>query len=480
MEELLKLLKDFEIKALEEAGRIATSANGKKFLTADKDFEVKSFDEIGMSIEEAHTLLKAKGIKIKEGIEQRIMRFVGSDETVDKQGDIVKQNFVLENFNKNSVFMFNHDYFQPPIGVILQVTTEGKEGSKKTLFDAVFADGDVSAFADSIFRLYDNGFMKAVSIGFIPLKVTRVEDEDDRKDLGLGRFGVVFDKSELLELSAVPIGANNNALLNAYKGAFQKGLFKTEEVQSIVILDKRDNSNVIELKEQLKDVWNKIDEESKFKEVSQGVLYAIKEIDPPNFYQLRERVFESSEGKEIKLFMFKEKEESDLELIRFTLKGFTLEEAKAWVKENEKNFKTYAEESVIFFKEFDSIQGFVEKAGAVLNKKNKELLNVACKNVTTVLSNAQKEDQDEEEPKSLTEIVRDEVKAAVDAAMPELEKSIAKILLGEDIKVFLSKQIADQLKEPGTSGVEPKEEPNEGLYGDLLETAGKVKEALVS
>jgi len=67
---------------------------------------------------------------------------------------------------------------------------------------AEFAGADLSPMADQVFRLYEQGFMRAVSVGFRPLS------QSTHNDSG----GVDYGAVELLEFSCVPVPANPEAL----------------------------------------------------------------------------------------------------------------------------------------------------------------------------------------------------------------------------------------------------------------------------
>jgi len=74
-----------------------------------------------------------------------------------------------------------------------------------------FADAATYPFADTIFNLYKGKFLRAVSVGFMPLEMpNRITDLE-----GNATGGYEFTSQELLELSAVPIPANPEALAPA-------------------------------------------------------------------------------------------------------------------------------------------------------------------------------------------------------------------------------------------------------------------------
>jgi hypothetical protein len=74
--------------------------------------------------------------------------------------------------------------------------------------DIEFMSADISAFADSIYRMVKGGFIKAVSVGFIPLEWKFVSDNKRP-------YGIDFLKQTLLEISVCPVPCNPNALAEA-------------------------------------------------------------------------------------------------------------------------------------------------------------------------------------------------------------------------------------------------------------------------
>ena len=55
-------------------------------------------------------------------------RMIISDNSLDRQGDIVNQDgFDLENYMKNPVVLWGHDYFSLPIGITDNITKEGNQ-----------------------------------------------------------------------------------------------------------------------------------------------------------------------------------------------------------------------------------------------------------------------------------------------------------------------------------------------------------------
>lgn len=147
-------------------------------------------------------------VKEVEG-QDRVLRFIGSDETPDRDNDIIEAaGWELVNYRKNPVFLWAHDYRFPPIGRAVKVSKE--EGG--LMFDMEFPAEGIFPFADLIYNLYKGKFLRATSVGFIPKKSKPRDDDLVDESLPEWRRGIRYQKQELLELSAVPVPSNPNAL----------------------------------------------------------------------------------------------------------------------------------------------------------------------------------------------------------------------------------------------------------------------------
>jgi HK97 family phage prohead protease len=143
--------------------------------------------------------------KAVEG-QARTLRFCFSDGSVDRAGDTINpQGWDLTGFNKNPVALWAHDSYSPPIGRASNIIVE--EGTR-LMGDIAFVDAETYAFADTIFKLTQGGYINAVSVGFVP-KDYEWSDEDGRE------WGIDFKQQELLEISVVPVPCNANALVEA-------------------------------------------------------------------------------------------------------------------------------------------------------------------------------------------------------------------------------------------------------------------------
>ena len=129
------------------------------------------------------------------------MRFLMTSDALDRDGEVVDPDGMLaDSFMRNPVFLYGHDSYAPPMGRIVSLTRTGAGWEA----EVEWADA-INPFAAMIKAYYDAGFMRAVSIRFIPKEwETGNPDEDG--------YTYKFTKWELLELSAVTIPSNPEAL----------------------------------------------------------------------------------------------------------------------------------------------------------------------------------------------------------------------------------------------------------------------------
>lgn len=140
------------------------------------------------------------------------MTFVISGEEVDRHGDVVvAAGWQLAAYRQNPVFLWAHDYTRPVIGRALAVWPE----PGLLLARMEFAPTE---FASEVAALYRSGYQQGVSVGFRPLRY------EERRQEQTGAFlGIRFLEQELLEVSAVPVPANRQALRRAMEEAPRVG-----------------------------------------------------------------------------------------------------------------------------------------------------------------------------------------------------------------------------------------------------------------
>ncbi len=130
------------------------------------------------------------------------LTFVASTGEVDRHGDTVAlDGWKLDAYRQNPVVLWAHDYRQPAIGLTEAVWNNGSALLARMHFAP-------TGFAKEVEGLYRQGYQRGVSVGFRPVRF------EERRDLRSGEFlGIQFLEHELLEISAVPVPANSQALL---------------------------------------------------------------------------------------------------------------------------------------------------------------------------------------------------------------------------------------------------------------------------
>ena len=133
--------------------------------------------------------------------EDNPFEFVLSDETVDRQGDIVRaKGWDLSSFRANPIALFAHSH-DKVLGVWKNVRVQGKQ----LLGQLQLAEPGTSPLVDETRRLMQQGILKAVSVGFQAL-----EYEPRKKDQPWKGRDIM--KASLMEVSVVAVPANPNAI----------------------------------------------------------------------------------------------------------------------------------------------------------------------------------------------------------------------------------------------------------------------------
>ncbi len=153
---------------------------------------------------------------------QPVLDFIASDETPDRFGEIiVASGWRLENYRRNPVLQNAHQYGDicHTLGraLVTEVRCAGASAGHPHLFQRVEFAVEANPLARIAYGLYKGKFLSAVSVGFIPL---RWETPADPDKAGYRRR---YLEQELLEVSAVAIPANPNALrLGLKTGAIER------------------------------------------------------------------------------------------------------------------------------------------------------------------------------------------------------------------------------------------------------------------
>lgn len=165
----------------------------------------------GDSPEDLKKKCEASGMPWDEAYVGRAHPVWSSDQRVNRYGDIDLQNWDFRNYNRNPIVLLSHQWDALPIGASLSHEVKSRQDGdylgpalRQTM---LFATKEMSAVADSVNRLWSAKFLRTVSVGFYAGKVIDVEDNEERAKLGLGKWGLIFDDLELVEVSPCSVPA---------------------------------------------------------------------------------------------------------------------------------------------------------------------------------------------------------------------------------------------------------------------------------
>jgi len=140
----------------------------------------------------------------------RVIRFIGSDESVDRDGDTISiDGWDVSAYMKNPVVLYGHDYYGLPVAKTVAVTADKR--ARQLLFDVSFptiedmssnpaTPSDHALRVDAIYNMAKAGLLNTVSVGFRGI---------DYEATATGR---AYKRQELMEISIVPVPANPNAV----------------------------------------------------------------------------------------------------------------------------------------------------------------------------------------------------------------------------------------------------------------------------
>ncbi len=269
---------------------------------------------VPLTAEECASLCASVGMEYLSGYEGRVIKYIFSDETVDRYGDIIRQDGVdLDNFKKNPVIQLFHNYSMFSIGMSIKTWTE----DKKTVGYVLFLDDrvDDSGVSERAFKMARAGVLKAGSVGFMPIEA-RMPTGDERAAWGMSPYGVEYTKSELLEYSLVPVPANPNAL----QDAISKGL-----------ITKSDLAPLVEKKLIPRGIFGKLEDATpvaKWIDEDEAHVYELRDVE-----QIENTKAEQIENGPIEITgQVKDTATSVTQSYVFPKDCFTAEEAKAWIE----------------------------------------------------------------------------------------------------------------------------------------------------
>lgn len=159
--------------------------------------------------------------------EKNTIEFIASKEVADRDNEIIAiKGIDLKNYKKNPIVLFAHNRQELPIGKAVGITKSGDSLKMKV----EFADEETYPFAHQVYKLVKGGYLNAVSIGFsADYKEVSYDEKKNTR---------TFNKTELFELSIVPLPANADALatgkemMSVITKALEDDVINEEEVKA--------------------------------------------------------------------------------------------------------------------------------------------------------------------------------------------------------------------------------------------------------
>ena len=183
----------------------------------DEEMTLEDYDSMGMK---------------EDDEEKSLTVVVASAPTPDRYNDIVEPTWNLKRFMSNPVVPFAHDYTKPPVGRVRNLEVVNGLLVASIEWD----DSPSNPLGQTVASQFRRGFMNAVSVGFAPGEVvpraTLPEDSPYRAE-----SGNLYREPELLEISAVPIPAHQDALaIRSHQGAELKHIVAMEETDDTYVV----------------------------------------------------------------------------------------------------------------------------------------------------------------------------------------------------------------------------------------------------
>ena len=210
---------------------------------------------------EKKLIIKNIDIKDYKEIDDELIQIMASDETVDRDKDVIKADgWSTDNWLKTGALLYGHDSSKLPVGSAAkaEITNDGR-----LLLYSKLAKKGTSEWHDTIRSLIDQKILKGVSVGFIG-------EEYDKNDHG----GLTFTKQELLEISLTPIPANANArlLVKDYSEEIKDKLFKKQFEEEEESALPQEEIKVVEPELQEEEVAGYTEKEEKFLKLVKNII----------------------------------------------------------------------------------------------------------------------------------------------------------------------------------------------------------------
>lgn len=167
--------------------------------------------------EHARIVVPMRASRVAATSTDRVIHVIGSTQRIDRYRTKLV-GWKLTEFRKNPIFLWQHMSWDAPLGRAIRV---GVDGDDNLAFDIEFIPADLLPFAETALQLVLGKWMRACSVGFQPRTCERIEEGDDAgvyilKDndlLELSLVSVPANPDALVKLGAVVPEAHRGLLV---------------------------------------------------------------------------------------------------------------------------------------------------------------------------------------------------------------------------------------------------------------------------
>lgn len=286
-------------------------------------------------------------------LEKRTLSIRGSDETRDRDGDIITVNgWVVENYLKNPVFLWAHNYTSVPLAATRKLVKKKVPFPHLEFRDVTFPPKGVHPFADMILELYGLKIINACSVGFVPMEWEKIEDDDNETKAGWSNRR--FTKQELLELSGCGVPSNPNALQDAIRGKHYGSISPVDLIRGltdgipIIDGDEGTKDDILEeiysvscsYEEEDRDTMIQVPQEYESVETKEDVLkpypneHACRLRDPSGYSDFR-RGTREHDGKKYSIIFGKKDDSWEEQAYRYSKDTWSASQARKHCKDHE-------------------------------------------------------------------------------------------------------------------------------------------------
>lgn len=171
--------------------------------------------DLKRDLEDGKKILLQRGLNIREvqpmpDMGAGVIQFIASTDGVKRDGnEVVNTGWDFRGFSQNPAFLWSHDYRSLPIGKHVKWEIGIEDGKSVLRVWSQFVEAEDYPFAGRVQKLYEKGFLRAVSIGWNPIEWEyRVNDEGEI-------VGYRFTKNDMLEISGVSVPSDPDAIVQA-------------------------------------------------------------------------------------------------------------------------------------------------------------------------------------------------------------------------------------------------------------------------